>query len=148
MKKSSLGGVLSITLLLFVSCASKPQTYTLAIDGKQLTVEIADTPSARERGLMFRRSMPESDGMLFIFPYDEQLSFWMKNTLIPLSVAYISADGEIREIHNMTPESLAPITSSHWVRYALEVNQGLFAKWGIKPGDYVKLPPGLPKATE
>jgi len=141
-------GACALALLLVVSCAPQAKTYTLTLGGKTLTIEIADTPAERARGLMFRKSMPEDHGMLFIFPYDQQLAFWMKNTLIPLSVAYISADGEIREIYHMSPESLEAIQSDHSVRYALEANQGLFARWGVKPGDSVTLPPGLPKASE
>ncbi len=147
-KKSTVASACALAALLLASCAPKVKTYTLTLGGKQLTVEIADTPAERARGLMFRKSMPEDHGMLFIFPYDEQLSFWMKNTLIPLSIAYISADGEVREIYHMSPESLEAIQSEHAVRYALEVNQGLFAKWGVKPHDYVTLPPLLPKASD
>ncbi len=147
-KKSYGAGACALALLLLVSCTPKAKTYSLVLGGKTLTVEIADTPAERARGLMFRKSMPEDRGMLFIFPYDEQLSFWMKNTRIPLSIAYISSDGEIREIYHMAPESLEAIQSNHSVRYALEVNLGLFAKWGVGPHDYVTLPPGLPKASD
>jgi len=147
-KKSRGAGACALALLLLVSCAPKVKTYSLTLAGKTLTVEIADTPAERARGLMFRKSMPQDHGMLFIFPYDEQLSFWMKNTLIPLSIAYVSSDGEIREIYHMTPESLEAIQSNHSVRYALEVNQGLFATWGVKPHDYVTLPASLPRASE
>jgi len=134
--------------LLFASCRQAPATVDLQIAGHTFHVEIADTPAQRERGLMFRTSMPEDHGMLFIFPNDQQLSFWMKNTDIPLAVAYISQDGEIREIHHMVPHSLNPINSDHSVRYALEVNDGAFAAKGIVPGDRVSFPPNLPTASQ
>jgi hypothetical protein len=113
-----------------------------------LNVEIAKTPAERERGLMNRTSMAENHGMLFIFPNDQHLSFWMKNTDIPLAIAYISQDGTIREIYHMKPHSLEAIQSDHSVRYALEVNEGEFARFGIKPGDRILFPANLPTATQ
>lgn len=79
--------------------------------------------------------------MLFVFDRDRRLSFWMKNTTIPLSLAYLSADGTVREIFDLAPESLRPVESSFAVRFALEVNRGAFARLGIKPGDKIQLPP-------
>lgn len=111
-------------------------------DGTELSLraEIADTDQARTRGLMFRKKLPEGEGMLFVFDRDQVLSFWMKNTLIPLSIAYIASDGRILEIHDMESGSLSPVTSSRSARYALEVPQGWYAKVGIAPGDRVLLP--------
>jgi len=77
--------------------------------------------------------------MLFIFERDEILSFWMKNTLIPLSIAYISSDGWILEIHNMEPHNLNPIRSGRSARYALEVPQGWFGRVGITAGCRLEL---------
>lgn len=131
-----------------VSCKPKADTVTITVGGERLHVEIAKTPAQRQRGLMFRKSMPMNHGMLFIFPYDQQLSFWMKNTDIPLAIAYISSSGTIKEIYHMKPHSLEAIQSIHAVRYALEVNDGLFAKLGVKPGDKVIFPPNLPQATQ
>jgi uncharacterized membrane protein (UPF0127 family) len=120
----------------------------MTIGGRVLHVEVAKTPAERERGLMYRKSMAENHGMLFIFPSDRHLSFWMKNTVIPLSIAYISQDGTIREIYHMKPRSLEAIRSDHSVRYALEVNEGEFARLGVKPGDRVVLPPNLRTANQ
>ncbi len=139
--------VLTCCVVVLVSCKPKADTITIAIGTAKFQVEIAKTPAGRERGLMFRKSMPMDHGMLFVFPYDQHLSFWMKDTDIPLAIAYISADGTIREIHHMKPHSLEAIQSDHAVRYALEVNDGAFAKLGIKPGDKVHFPPNLPTAT-
>ncbi len=144
-RASALGLLFSAGLLL--SCSTEGRTVDLTVDGRTIHAELAVTPAARERGLMFRSHMASDHGMLFVFPYDQQLSFWMKNTLIPLSVAYISSDGEIKEIHDMTPGSLDPVDSDHSVRYALEMNRGVLASWGVRPGDRVVLPPGLPVAA-
>jgi hypothetical protein len=108
-----------------------------------LSVEIADTPEARRRGLMHRASLPESEGMLFIYPASGPRSFWMKNTLIPLSVAFISSGWRITEIIRMNPVAgnADPPTyrSRKPARYALEVNQGWFKKNGVGVGARVRV---------
>ena len=114
------------------------QTQEIKINQWKLTVEIADTPETQEKGLMGRESMAEDQGMLFVYDRDSRKSFWMKNTLIPLSIAYIAADGTIREIYDMEPLSTRIVDSRHSVRYALEVNQGAFQRHGIKEGDKVE----------
>ncbi|MDR0584164.1 MAG: DUF192 domain-containing protein, partial [Treponema sp.] len=103
-----------------------------------LKVELARTPEERSRGLMHRKNLADGEGMLFIFERDQALSFWMKDTLIPLSIAFIASDGRIVEIRDMRPLDLNPVKSSRSVRYALEVPQGWFERAGIKPGDTVK----------
>lgn len=102
-----------------------------------LQVELARTPEERARGLMRRKSLADGEGMLFIFERDETLSFWMKDTLIPLSIAFIASDGRIVEIRDMRPLDLNPVKSGRSVRYALEVPQGWFERAGVKPGDTV-----------
>ena len=114
------------------------QTQEIKINQWKLTVEIADTPETQEKGLMGRESMTEDHGMLFVYDRDSRKSFWMKNTLIPLSIAYIAADGTIREIYDMEPLSTRIVDSRYSVRYALEVNQGAFQRHGIKEGDKVE----------
>ncbi|MBI2132607.1 MAG: DUF192 domain-containing protein [Candidatus Tectomicrobia bacterium] len=105
--------------------------------------EIAETPRAREIGLMHRASLPEEAGMLFIYPEEQALSFWMKDTRIPLSIAFISAQGVITEILDMDPprpgEPPRTHTSRGLNRYALEVNQGWFRRKGIEPGARVRV---------
>ncbi len=121
-----------------VSCAEdKPETTTLAISGLELEVEVARTAEERSKGLMFREEWGSIDGMLFIFEEDRRLSFWMKNTLLPLSIAYISHDGTIREIYDMEPGSLEPVESVRSVRYALEVPRGFFARNHVSIGDRI-----------
>lgn len=102
--------------------------------------EIADSQESRQRGFMFRKKIPDGTGMLFVFETDQILQFWMKNTPHPLSIAYISSDGSIRDIFDMTPYSLSDVTSTGYVRYALEVPQGWFKKSGIAVGDTVSIP--------
>lgn len=111
-------------------------------DGATITIsaEIAKTNEDRARGYMERKKIPEGTGMLFVFERDQVLSFWMKNTPTPLSIAYIDSKGKIRDIFHMEPYCLDSIISTVSVRYALEVPQGWFEKNGIKKGDYLNLP--------
>lgn len=134
-------GAALITAIAAMSCASDQlPTAALAMGGRTLTVEIADDPAERARGLMYRESLPEDHGMLFVFDYDQELSFWMKNTTIPLSIAFISSQGVILEIHDLEPLSERSVRSSRSARYALEVNRGLFERWEIEAGDRIDLP--------
>jgi uncharacterized membrane protein (UPF0127 family) len=110
--------------------------------GTPVKAEIARTDEQRERGLMWRQSLEDGEGMLFVFDRDRILSFWMKNTLLPLSIAYIAYDGRILEIHDMEPQNLKAVRSTRSVRYALEVPRGWFTRTGIKAGDI--LGPELP----
>jgi uncharacterized membrane protein (UPF0127 family) len=93
----------------------------------------ADTP-ARTQGLMFRKSMPQNSGMVFVFEAETQHCMWMKNTLIPLSVAFLDKAGTIVSIHDMQPHSEQPHCAAAPARYALEMNKGWFAQRGIKAG--------------
>lgn len=143
MKKNLLILAVFILALPFASCktkklAVKELTITRA-DGTTIPVqaEIAKTEEERSHGFMERKKIPDGTGMLFIFDRDQILSFWMKNTPHPLSIAYLDSHGKIRNIYDMTPFSLTPIVSTVSVRYALEVPQGWFEKAGIKTGDIV-----------
>ena len=132
---------------LSVSCSAKKlKTADFTItnsNGQVLTVkaEIAQKPQERSFGFMERKNIPDGTGMIFVFEYDQILSFWMKNTPHPLSIAYIDSNGKIRNIFDMTPFSLSPIESTVSVRYALEVPQGWFVKNQIKVGDKIDLTP-------
>lgn len=99
-----------------------------------IDTQVAATPSQRETGLMFRKEMPNSEGMLFIFDDLAQQCFWMKNTLLPLSAAFVADDGAIVNLADMKPQSTDSHCSAKPVRYVLEMNQGWFAKKGIKAG--------------
>jgi hypothetical protein len=104
--------------------------------------EVVSQREDRALGLMYRRSLAPDSGMLFVFDADESQRFWMKNTLIPLSIAYITRDSLITDILEMAPlDTTTPYVSSKQVRYALEMNSGWFQTRGIKPGDTVR---GIP----
>ncbi|MDQ3706414.1 MAG: DUF192 domain-containing protein [Chloroflexota bacterium] len=116
-----------------------------------MTVEIADTDEARGLGLMYRPSMDPDAGMLFDFGEDTTASFWMANTILPLSIAFIQADGTIIDIKDMQPLDTTSVGPGAPYRYALETNQGYFRAHNITPGDKVTLPgeqsaviPGMP----
>jgi uncharacterized membrane protein (UPF0127 family) len=115
------------------------EVVLLRKDGKSSPVlaEIARTDEQRTRGLMGRKSLADGEGMLFVFETDRILSFWMKDTLIPLSIAFIAYDGRILEIHDMEVQSLRPVRSARSARYALEVPRGWFARAGVEPGDTI-----------
>ena len=102
-----------------------------------IKAEIARTNEERGLGLMHRKILNDGEGMLFVFERDEVLSFWMKNTIIPLSIAFIASDGRIIEIRDMRPNDLNAVKSSRSVRYALEAPQGWFGRAGVRPGDIV-----------
>jgi uncharacterized membrane protein (UPF0127 family) len=152
-RAAAVGTRLILSLLLLVStlnaCAETGQKglplQELTIqkaDGSTVSVlaEIASTEEQRATGLMHRKHLDEGKGMLFVFTADQIMAFWMKNTLIPLSIAYIASDGSIREIHNMQAQSLDTVNSSRSCRYALEVPQGWFERTGINVGDVLKYP--------
>ncbi len=100
-----------------------------------LTAELAITDAEKSRGLMHRRSVPENTGMLFVFSREQSLNFWMKNTHVPLSIAYIDKNGVIKEIYDMKPlDASIHYPSRYPAKYALEVPKGWFARNGVSPG--------------
>ncbi len=104
-------------------------------------VDMATTEAQREHGLMYRKQLGAYEGMLFDFFREQPVSFWMKNTLIPLDMVFIAADGTVRHVHsNATPMSTDTISSEAAVRAVLEINGGTARLLGIKPGDKVKHP--------
>ena len=118
-------------------CDGDEGRVELSVGGHPFTVELARTEQEWQRGLMFRETLGADEGMLFVFPESRPRSFWMKDTPLPLSIAYIAADGRILEIHDMEPFSLEPVRSRSPARYALEVNRGRLGELGITPGDFV-----------
>ena len=113
----------------------------LSINGQKVTAEVAATPEQRAKGLMFRFSLKPDHGMVFVFDRAEPTGFWMKNTFIPLSIAFIGADARILNIDDMAPHDEASHPSKGPALYALEMRKGWFAERGIKAGDRVD---GLP----
>lgn len=135
-------GVIFFALLL-TGCWQDDKKVILQTDLGEIpiTVEIADTPELRRRGLMFRTKMPRDEGMLFDFKETREVSFWMRNTFIPLDMIFIDEQGTIRHIHkNAIPQDPTGIPSQHPVRFVLEINGGLAAQYGLKPGDEVLHP--------
>ncbi len=145
MKKKTILCFLFVCLCFF-SCANsdglkKKSINIIRSDGTKISVEveIADTQETREKGYMGREVIPDGTGMLFVFEKSQLLSFWMKNTPHPLSIAYIDSRGNIKNIYDMTPFSEASWSSTDFVQYALEVPQGWFERNGIIVGDTVEL---------
>jgi uncharacterized membrane protein (UPF0127 family) len=123
------------------------ELWTVTIDSSggekvEVQVEIADDTSEQARGLMYRTALAQDRGMLFVFSGEKQRSFWMKNTLIPLSIAYIDSEGRIVDIQDMKPLDDDPphYVSTEPARYALEVNRGYFEERGVEVGDRAELP--------
>ena len=131
-------------LAMHAAQAAELPTAPLTIGTHKLVAEVATTPDQRSVGLMNRFSLQPDHGMLFVFERNEPLSFWMRNTYIPLSIAFIAPDGRIVNIEDMKPQS----DESHWSRgpamYALEMKKGWFAERGIGPGAVVKGIPAKP----
>ncbi len=107
-------------------------------------VEVAATLAQRQQGLMFRTQLGEDEGMLFLFDRDVQTGFWMRNTLVPLDIAYIGANLQVNEVKQGTPLDETPLVPAGRYRYVLEVNQGWFERHGLGPGARIELPEGLP----
>jgi uncharacterized membrane protein (UPF0127 family) len=121
------------------------RTLTINTSGGEeveVRVEIADNTSERAKGLMNRTALPKDQGMLFVFDSEQELSFWMSNTLIPLSIAYMDSEGRIVDIQDMEPLDDEPphYVSAEPAQYALEVNQGFFEERGVEVGDTAELP--------
>jgi len=125
-----------LLLAVFFSTAARAElpVIQLAAGMHLIRAEVADTMGTRMEGLMHRRSMPQGSGMVFVFEENAVHCMWMKNTLIPLSVAFIDASGAIINIADMQPHSEQSHCAARPARYALEMNKGWFAQRGIKPG--------------
>ncbi|QIN82174.1 DUF192 domain-containing protein [Rubrobacter tropicus] len=124
---------------------SGQETVTIEASGGEsveVRVEIADDEGEMARGLMGRTALAEDAGMLFVYPEERELSFWMKDTLIPLSIAFMDAEGRIVDIQEMKALDDRPphYTSAEPARYALEANEGFFDERGVNVGDRARLP--------
>ncbi|WP_322889220.1 MULTISPECIES: DUF192 domain-containing protein [unclassified Yoonia] len=129
------------------ACADDRVTISGGWGQATFNVEIADTPATRAQGLMFVEDMPRMAGMLFIYEQPQAVSFWMKNTLIPLDMIFASPDGEILRVHeNAIPGDLTPIPGGDGVQMVLEINGGMSARLGIAAGDVMQHPSFGPDA--
>jgi len=138
--------IFHFSFFILIGCSQQKlpvQVLAIERDGVEIAAvkaEIARTQDERSKGLMYRKTLPDGEGMLFIFERDQVLSFWMKNTLVPLSIAFIASDGRIIDIRDMYPHDENSVYSSRSVRYALEVPQGWFSRAGVQSQDVVKIP--------
>ena len=125
------------------ACASKARlpTVPLTLGGERIIVEVADEEAERAQGLMYRERLDADKGMLFVYPAPEPLSFWMKNTKIPLSIAFIGADQVIFRIADLKPFDRSSVSSVEQAQYALEMNRGWFDAHRITEGTHIE---GLP----
>lgn len=133
---------------LLLSCArnAAPEpvlpTATISVGGNPVVVELADTPALRQQGLMERTALKPDHGMLFVYPSERPRSFWMKNTPLPLSIAFLDTQGRIVRLADMAPYDETSTPSRYPAMYALEMEQGWFARMGVASGDRVEdLPP-------
>lgn len=141
--------VLVAALALPASAAHALETFdksTLTIETAsgghlKFQVELAITPAQQTQGLMFRQKMAQDAGMLFVYQTPQSSAFWMQNTYIPLDMLFVEADGRIERIHaNATPLTTTPIDGPAKTKAVLEINGGLSAKLGIRPGDHIVHP--------
>jgi len=135
----------ALAAFLFAGCAgaqtgAQPRLKTAALTAGMhvIQTELAITPEQQQIGMMFRRSMGTNEAMLFIEEKPAVRCFWMRNTLIPLSIAFLADDGTVVNIADMKPQSDESHCSAQPVRYALEMNAGWFAKRGVKPGSRIR----------
>ncbi len=138
---------LALSLLAHANCQGQdapqmnlPRT-TLNAGMYQITAQVAMAPEQRSMGLMFRAEMPQHEGMLFVFESPATQCFWMKNTILPLTAAFVADDGIIVNLADMKPQTTDSHCSARPVRYVLEMNRGWFAKKGIKAGSKLGGPP-------
>jgi uncharacterized membrane protein (UPF0127 family) len=113
---------------------------TVEIGGKPFELEVAANDDDRQRGLMYRKSMPDDHGMLFVFPDERPLSFWMRNTLIPLDILYLDRSGKVVSVSQMKPLDESGVPSGWPAKYAVELNVGTAQKLGVKAGDVLRIP--------
>jgi len=141
----AVAALLAAALLAFAApgrAEAPPRTLQLKVAGHALRAEVAGTVEQRMKGLMFREKLGANDGMLFVFDEPGYHAMWMKNTPLPLSVAFVDGEGRILNILDMEPHTLDQHMAAGPARYALETHKGWFAQRRIKPGDKVA---GLPK---
>jgi uncharacterized membrane protein (UPF0127 family) len=142
------GLIFALATLLFPMYASAQDSPQMNLQRVKLTAgmhlidaQVAFTPEQRQIGLMFRKDMPQQEGMIFVFEQATQQCFWMKNTLLPLTAAFVADDGTIVNLADMKPQTTDAHCSAQPVRYVLEMNKGWFAKKGIKAGSKLGGPP-------
>lgn len=142
---TALASALIATLAAQSAPAHAAEMLELSVGMYRLHAEVAYTDPLRERGLMFRKNMPAQQGMLFVFPFRAQHCMWMKNTLLPLAVAFMDDEGRIINIEEMAPQTETNHCASRPARYALEMNRNWFKQRGLAPGTRIE---GLERAPD
>lgn len=139
------------TALLLTACGGSdavkgaaPKTvedrFAIKLGGRTVQMQIAALPAEQEKGLMFRKTMGEDEGMLFVFTAPQPQAFWMRNTTLPLDIGYFDATGELKEIYPMYPLDEKTVPShSRGIQFCLEMNQGWYERSGVKPGAMLDL---------
>jgi uncharacterized protein len=145
---SALRAALFAAALATTPAIAQLPTVDLAINGHRLVAEVAASDETRTTGLMHRFSLQRDHGMLFVFREPQPLSFWMKNTYVPLSIAFIGSDGKIVNIEDMAPQTETTHPSRGLALYALEMKKGWFAEHGISAGQAVSGLEKAPRAVE
>jgi len=149
MLKNSVKIVVIILLsLLLVNCGSDKKYVKAKINNKIYKFELALTEDEKGLGLMFRKKLDPNGGMLFVYSYMTVMDFYMKNTLIPLDIAFIDGDFKIIDIQSMNPLDETTVRSKKRCMYALEVNRGFFDRVGVKEGDKIDFITPIPYVTE
>ena len=142
MKKCNLSLIIYIIFiavcLIYSGCQSDNKYVKVRFGEQTFKFETAVNAQQRAKGLMHRKSLPADSGMLFVYSYSQELSFWMKDTLIPLDIAFIAADGHILNIESMEPLDESTVFSDGKAMYALETNRNFFEKHNIKIGDRIE----------
>lgn len=137
LKRSALK-LLSFSFLISINISAESKGF-IVLEKYLSQIEVVSTLEDRNTGLMHRKSLPDDGGMIFVWDRKKIQCMWMKNTLIPLSVAYISDTGEIIDIYDMVPLSKISVCSKEPALYALEVNQGWFDKNDLRSGDFINI---------
>lgn len=127
-----------LIIILLFSCSNKKEFVTIELNSKEYKFEIANTIKQREKGLMFRKKLAKNSGMLFVYPQERILYYYMKNTLIPLDIAFIDRNYNIINIEKMEPLDETTVRSKKKALFALEVNRGFFTRIGVKVGDKIE----------
>lgn len=144
----AVGGLIAAAGCAWAECSETRVDIRGPWGSAAFSVEIADDPEERARGLMFRETLPASAGMLFVYPRPGPVAFWMENTLIPLDMIFLGPRGRVLKVHeNATPLDRTPIDGGDGVLAVLEINGGLAARLGIGPGSELRHPAFGPDAA-
>ncbi len=135
--------IIALSLLLFIAACSGEEKVILHTSNGEVAfaIDLANTPASRAKGLMFVQDLPDDKGMLFDFGEEREVSFWMRNTFIPLDMIFVAADGTIKNIHaNARPHDQTGIPSKFPVRFVFEIAGGRAAEIGLEVGDKMSHP--------